>query len=130
MTVLCRTRSRTATELVVLCALAYRWAAFAPGTAAVQPVSVDPRAVRVRHALDAHRVEVPAQQEGAASTASTRAHEDARAAGRLLQALGLEARRARPCLDEVGGLTLARSSRDERGIHRVDCDQRRQERRQ
>jgi hypothetical protein len=49
------------------------------GTAAIEPIAIDARRVRVRHAVDADRVQVRAQQQRASAAPPARADHDARA---------------------------------------------------
>ena len=83
------------------------------GAPAVEPIALDPRAMRVGHAVDAHRVEVPAEHEGAAASRALRADDDARASGGLFEPLGLQPAVTRPPLDELGDMCLTGSSWNE-----------------
>jgi hypothetical protein len=83
------------------------------GAAAVQPVALDARAVRINHAFDVDRVDVPAEHEGAPAAGALGADEDARPSGRLFEPLGLQPALTRPLLDEVRDARFTRSSWNE-----------------
>ena len=91
--------------------------------ASVEPVALDPWAVRVVHPLDVDRVEVPAEQQGASASGAVCVDDDARPPGRRLEHVGLETRIPRPRRDERRDLRLARAAGDERRVDRVDRDQ-------
>jgi hypothetical protein len=92
--------------------------------AAVEPVALDARRVRVAHAPDGDRVEMAAEQQRPPAARARRAHDDARTARSALEHLCLEPGGARPLGDERGDLALPRAARHERGVHGVDRDER------
>jgi hypothetical protein len=94
------------------------------GAAAVEPVALDARLVRPRHAGHADGVEVPAQQQRPAASGPARPDEHARPPGHLLQHLDLEPGAVRPGGHERRDLRLGGAARHQVGVDRVDRDER------
>ena len=90
------------------------------GAAAVEPVALDARVVRCVHPPDAHRVDVPAEQQRAPASRAAGTNDDARPAGRALEHVGLQTGGERPARDERRDLALAGAARHERRVDRVD----------
>ncbi len=92
--------------------------------ASVEPVALDPRCERLSHAVDSDRVEVPAEQERAAPAGPPGPDDDARSARLTLDRPRLETVRLGPARRESRHFGLARSSRHERWVDRIDRDER------
>ena len=93
----------------------------------IQPVTLDPRRMRVAHPLNVDRVDVPTHQKSATAPFAARANQHTWATARLLKPLGLKPGITRPALDQSGDFTLTHAPMNERRIHGVSRNERRQQ---